>query len=95
MQNPYYCSPVIAAAFEPPPSGTSQSPEDRRQEFVAVQGGKDTTSAQSLLVAAYLVMWVLLLGFVFLGWRRATRLEGRLNQLEKALARQDQAKSDE
>jgi CcmD family protein len=68
---------------------TSQStpPENRSTEFVAVQGGGDTTPASTLLVSAYVVMWALLLGFLFLTWRRQQRIEARLGELDRALAR--------
>jgi CcmD family protein len=58
-------------------------------EFVAVEGGGETTSAEALLVSAYIVMWALLLLFIFLTWRRQRTLEGRLGQLEKALTKVD------
>ncbi|HTA89034.1 MAG TPA: CcmD family protein [Polyangiaceae bacterium] len=69
-----------------PNSGTLDDPNARSTEFVAVQGGGDTTSAATLLVTAYIVMWALLLGFVFLSWRRQGRVEARLSELEKSLA---------
>jgi CcmD family protein len=69
-----------------PDSTTSTDPNARSTEFVAVQGGGDTTSAATLLVTAYIVMWALLLGFVFLSWRRQGRVETRISELEKALA---------
>ncbi|MBE7480855.1 MAG: hypothetical protein HS104_12845 [Polyangiaceae bacterium] len=72
---------------------TSQRPEDRSTEFVAVEGGaKESASAGTLLVAAYLVMWALLLGFLFIGWRRGQQLAARLESVEKALDRHDAAK---
>ena len=86
--------PVIAALAEPEPASSALTPADRRQEFVAVQGGKEGTSAQTLLVAAYLVMWALLLGFIFLGWRRAGRIAERLDGLEKSLARHEKKQGD-
>lgn len=64
---------------------TQPTPDDRSMGFEPVQGGGDTTSAAALLVAAYLIMWALLLGFVLLSWRRAARVEGRLVALERAL----------
>lgn len=64
----------------------TSNPSDRSTEFVAVQGGGDTTSASTLLVSAYVGMWVILLGFVFLSYRRQTRVEARIGELEKALA---------
>jgi CcmD family protein len=69
-----------------PDSATLADPNARSTEFVAVQGGGDTTSAATLLVTAYLVMWALLLGFVFLSWRRQGRVETRISELEKSLA---------
>jgi hypothetical protein len=82
------------AAAQAPPAGTSQLPQDRSQEFVAVTGGKETESASTLLVAGYIVMWALLLGFVFVGWRRSQSIAARLDSLEKALAKHD-GQSDE
>lgn len=69
-----------------PNTGTSADPSARSTEFVAVQGGGETTSAATLLVTAYIVMWALLLGFVFLSWRRQGRVETRISELEKAIA---------
>ncbi len=51
-----------------------------------VSGGAETTSAASLLITAYLLMWALLIGFVFMSWRRQARVENRISELEKALA---------
>ena len=61
-------------------------PSSRSQEFVPVQGGGESTSAELILVVAYLAMWALLLGFVGLGWRRQGRLEARLSELERSVA---------
>jgi hypothetical protein len=72
----------VAAA--PPAAGT---PEDRSTEFVAVQGGAETTSAEALLVTAYFVMWAALLGFILLTWRRQTQVEARLAGLQGQLER--------
>jgi len=64
---------------------TSQDPAARSTQFVPVEGNAETTSAEALLVAAYLVMWALLIAFVGLGWRRQARVEARLAELEKAV----------
>jgi hypothetical protein len=37
-------------------------------------------------VAAYVLMWGLVLGFLLLSWRRQGRVETRISELEKALA---------
>lgn len=60
-------------------------PDDRAMGFEKVEGGGETTSAGTLLVVAYLVMWALLLGFILLSWRRLSRVETRINGLERAL----------
>ncbi|HEX6765574.1 MAG TPA: CcmD family protein [Polyangiaceae bacterium] len=64
---------------------TSQDPSARSQTFVPVEGNQETTSAEAMLVAAYVVMWALLILFVGLGWRRQGRVEQRLGELEKAV----------
>lgn len=61
------------------------TPEGRSTEFVPVTGGAESTSAETLLVAAYLVMWAILLGFVLVTWRRLGRMEGRLSELGRRL----------
>ncbi len=61
------------------------APDDRSQEFKPVTGGEESASAGTLLIAAYLLLWLLLLGFVLLSWRRQARLDGRLGELERAL----------
>jgi len=47
-----------------------------------VQGGNDGASAETLLVAAYLVMWAALLAFIFMTWRKQGTLEARIAKLE-------------
>jgi CcmD family protein len=69
-----------------PDPGTLTDPSARSTEFVAVQGGGETTSAAALLITAYIAMWAILLGFVLLSWRRQARVETRISELEKALA---------
>ena len=68
-------------------SSTATDPNSRSQEFVPVTGGTETTSAELMLVIAYLVMWALLLGFVGLGWRRQAKVETRIADLERAVGK--------
>ncbi len=75
--------PAAAAAGAEPTK--TDTPEDRSTQFVAVEGGGDTTSAEALLVSAYVIMWALLLGFVWLTWRRQQKMENRVTDLERAL----------
>jgi CcmD family protein len=70
-----------------PSAGTPLTPADRSTEFVAVQGGSESTSAEVLLVAAYLIMWAILLAFLLLTWRKQSRIEARLSELDGELRR--------
>lgn len=62
-----------------------QTPDDRAMGFERVEGGTETSSAGALLVAAYLLMWVLLFGIVWLSWKRLIGIEARLHGLERGL----------
>ena len=42
-------------------------------------------------VAAYVVLWCVLMGFVMLSARRQKKLDERLDELERALAKRDGA----
>ena len=62
-------------------------------EFVPVEGGSDTTSAETLLVIAYVAMWLLFFGFALLTHKRQRGLYDKLDTLEHALKRADKASS--
>jgi CcmD family protein len=64
---------------------TGKTPEDRSTQFVPVQGGNESTSAEGLLVAAYLIMWAALVTFIFLTWRKQGALEKRIERLDDTL----------
>jgi CcmD family protein len=69
-------SPIISRTL-------TSAPQDRSSEFVAVSGAQaETTSASVMLVTAYALFWALLLGFVWMTWRRQQHLANRLHQLE-------------
>jgi CcmD family protein len=61
------------------------SPENNPTEFVPVTGGSETTSAESLLIIAYLVMWAILMLYILMTWRRQSSLDQRLDEAEKEL----------
>jgi CcmD family protein len=69
------------------PTETQPSIQDRSTEFVPVEGGTDTTSAEALLVGAYAIMWILVFLFVWLTSRRQAALDLRLGDVEAALQR--------
>ena len=60
--------------------------EERSQEFKPVTGGPtNTSSAETLLVVAYVLMWAVLMGFLLQTFRRQTAVDKRLGELERAL----------
>jgi hypothetical protein len=73
---------TLATQVTPPGSA-----EDRSQEFVAVEGGAEATSAEALVVAAYGIMWVLLLGFMWLTWRRQREIDDKVTRLASQVER--------
>lgn len=73
----------------PAPSASSQV-----TEFVPVQGGTDSVSAEGMLVAAYIVMWAVVVAFAWLTWRRQETARTRLEALEKTVARLEQGRDE-
>jgi hypothetical protein len=83
--------PVPAANTKRPTIDTpavSTSPEGRSAEFIAVTGPQaDTTSATTMLVTAYSLLWLILFGFGWMTWRRQQRLNERLQVAESRVAK--------
>ena len=84
--------PGLGPGFHPgaPPAPNQPAalgtPAARGTGFAAVEPtGEQASSAMPSLVAAYVLMWLLLLGFVWLVARRQARTEARLRELEQAL----------
>jgi CcmD family protein len=69
---------------------TSLTVESRSQEFVPVQGSTETTSAEFILVLAYICFWLIVFVLVFLTKKKQSELEGRLDALERALEKTTQ-----
>ncbi|MGC4088272.1 MAG: hypothetical protein QM756_10295 [Polyangiaceae bacterium] len=70
-------------------SDSRTAPESRSTEFVAVEGGAPTTSADTLMAVAYVAMWALVFGFLLLGSRRQRRIDERLADIDRALKASD------
>lgn len=80
-------SPAAPAA---PATGTTA--EERSQEFRPVTGGAtETSSAEGLLITAYVLMWAILMAFLFLTFRRQAAVDKRLSELERALPKRTDA----
>ena len=68
------------------PAPTTGTAAERSQEFRPVTGGtSETSSASALLITAYVLMWAILMGFLFLTFRRQAAVDKRLGELERAL----------
>jgi hypothetical protein len=59
---------------------------DRSTTFQPVEGGTEHRSGETLLVAAYAGLWILLLGWVLFQWTKQTALARRLDDLERDIA---------
>ena len=73
---------------------TGNVPDDRATEFVAVDPGKENYSGPKLVVIAYLAIWVVLMAWILMLWRKSASLSERLEGLERAIDRAA-AKADE
>jgi hypothetical protein len=62
------------------------SPDDRATEFTAVQGGERYSGA-TLLVYAYEAIWLIMMVWLLLLWRKQRSLNARLDGLEAAIDR--------
>lgn len=86
-------------ALEPavPGAPAASTPADRAATFQAVPDGGETRSGSALLVEAYAVLWVILMAWLWLLWRKQATLHARLGELERAIDRAaaKAAKSDE
>jgi hypothetical protein len=74
------------SALDPVPAQTS-SPDTRATSFQSVEGGPETHNGSNLLVAAYAVLWVILMAWLFGLWRKQANLHAKIDDLEKTLDR--------
>lgn len=61
--------------------------ESRSTEFAPVEGGTEQYKGGTLLVAAYVLLWLVLMGYLFMLWRKQRALGRRLSDLEAAMDR--------
>ncbi|MCL2779748.1 MAG: CcmD family protein [Polyangiaceae bacterium] len=64
-----------------------KEPQDRSTEFAAVDGTHEQYNGATLLVTAYALLWILLMGFLLMLWRKQRALGRRLDGLEAAIDR--------
>lgn len=76
-----------SAVSAPASPVASSNPDSRDTQFQAVDGGTETHSGQTLMVEAYAVLWIILMGFVVAMWRKQSSINTRLDDLEKTIDR--------
>jgi len=76
---------AAAASAAPADSANAKTPDDRATEFQAVQGGGETRSGTTLLVEAYAVLWIILMAWLLVLWRRQAEMNRRIDQLDRVL----------
>jgi hypothetical protein len=69
----------------------TNAPDDRATEFKAIEGGEHY-SGSTLLVEAYAAIWLILMAWLLLLWRKQQALTARLDGLEAAIDRAAGAK---
>jgi CcmD family protein len=78
----------------PESSAGATAPEDRASAFRAAQGPSEQVPGGKLLVAAYAVVWVVLLLVVIRVFRRQSAVEKQAERLEAAIKRAAGTKGD-
>ena len=70
-----------------PAASSPKAPDDRSTTFQPVEGGTEQHSGSTLLIEAYAVLWVILMGWLVFQWRRQGAPGARLEGLERAIDR--------
>lgn len=68
-----------------------KSPENKDDTHKPVGDQPEIQSGEALVVEAYAVIWIIILGFVIVAWMRTRALAGRVDVLERALAKAREA----
>ncbi|NUP13032.1 MAG: hypothetical protein HOW73_43890 [Polyangiaceae bacterium] len=74
-------------ANDNPAPASSATPAGGTEGLKPVANEPETTSGEALLVSAYAVLWVALMVFIVLAWRRTRGLEDKVGTLERAIER--------
>lgn len=75
------------AAPAPSKASPSDAPDARSTEFTAVDTNVEHFNGSTLLVEAYAAIWVVLMAWIFLLWRKQASLSERLDDLERTIDR--------
>ncbi|APS00043.1 hypothetical protein [Pajaroellobacter abortibovis] len=72
-------------ALLPPPEENKNLPEERSTAFHAIEGGTETKNGSLLLVEAYVTLWLILMAWLLLLWKKQNHLKQRIALIERAL----------
>ena len=75
------------AAPAPSEASPRDAPDARSTEFTAVDPNVEHFNGSTLLVEAYAAIWVVLMAWIFLLWRKQASLSERLDDLERTIDR--------
>jgi hypothetical protein len=64
-----------------------KSADERATSFQAVPVGEEKMNGNTLLVEAYALIWLILMGFLVFTWLRQRAIDARLEGLERAIDR--------
>ena len=80
---------MIALELQPVlvPDGPAPPADARATEFTAVDANAEHFNGSTLLVEAYAAIWLVLMGWIFLLWRKQANLAVRLDDLERTIDR--------
>lgn len=76
-----------ASMIQPSTPPAAGSPDDRSTEFKAVDGSGEQFNGSTLMVEAYAAIWLIMMVWIALIWRKQVSLASRVEGLEGAIAR--------
>lgn len=79
---------MTEALFLQPAAASASSSQDRAATYQAVPAGTgEQHSGDNLVIAAYSILWVILMAWLFVMWRKQASLHAKIDDLEKTLDR--------
>ncbi len=94
FQDPGIAPAPSAAPLAAPTTAPATSASVRDAGFQEVRGG-EVYRGETLLVSAYIAIWVLLFAWIALIWKKQASLHSRLDALDRSIDRAIRAKTPE
>ena len=66
-------------------STTTAAPDERAATFHPVEQGEEVYNGPLLVVEAYALLWLILMGWLLLLWRKQNKITHRLHDVEQTL----------